>query len=494
VRLILHIFHKDAIRLWPQASIFAALLALNGWAARRYAPYDPPAPLSFLPLLLPVACSVLLIALVHEEGLVGDRKYWLSRPFPRRRLMAAKILFALVFINLPLFLYQGAIVIAAGLPLSQNWMNLVSLQLFFTAVDILPVAALAAVTRNMVRTILAALITVAAIIALSSLDWSHNVNVSRADGMSWIDATVGGAILVAMSLPVLFLQYSRRATMLARAILAGSLVLIVFFSSLPFGLKWAIQTRLSPGRVEPPAVRIIWNAAGGRVPLARDRTIIDDLVQIEIPIRIVDLPAGASVNVAAIQPIAEAASGAAWRPGWIQGSIHDLPDGGKFESISMDREFFQRVKDTPIRLYGVTDVTVLATVQTLPFPLPRRVDIPGIGTCASYPDLPGVSLRPEESFVSCNSMLPSARLVVLMDGRRVNNSTANFAPYPTSPGYSPLESAVSRFSYYGPRFELRERLPQIHLEIQKPVAYIQRPFDFEGIRLADYAMEPPPRH
>jgi hypothetical protein len=34
--------------------------------------------------------------------------------------MAAKILFTLVFINLPLFLYQAAIVIAAGLPLPQK--------------------------------------------------------------------------------------------------------------------------------------------------------------------------------------------------------------------------------------------------------------------------------------------------------------------------------------------------------------------------------------
>jgi hypothetical protein len=484
MKIILHIFRKDAIRLWPQASIFVALLALNVWAYLRYAPYEPPGPLSFLPLLLPVACSVLLIALVHEEGLVGDRQYWLSRPFPRRRLMAAKILFTLVFINLPLFLYQAAIVIAAGLPLPQNWMNLVSLQLFFTAVDILPVAALAAVTRNMVQTILAALLTVAAIVALSSLEWSHNA--SRADGMSWMDSTVGGAIFVAMSLPVLFLQYSRRATMPARTILAGAVVLIVLFSSPPFGLKWAIQMRLSPGRVEPPAVGISWNPTGGRVPLTGDRAMIDDLVQIEIPIRIDNLPAGASVNVAAIQPIAEATSGAAWRPGWIRGSIHDMPDGGKFESISMDRDFFMRVKDTPIHLHGVMDLTVLATVQTPPIPVAHRVAFPGIGTCASYPGL---------FFISCNSMLPSARLVVVMDGREATSFTPNFAPYPTSPGYSPLDSAVSRLYYNnGLRFELGERPHQAHLEIQKPIAYIQRPFDFQGIRLGDYAMEPPPRH
>jgi len=308
--------------------------------------------------------------------------------------------------------------------------------------------------------------------------------------MSWIDATVDGAIFVAMSLPVLFLQYSRRATTPARAILAGAVVLIILISSPPFGLKWAIQMRLSPGRVEPPAVRISWNPAVGRPPLTLDRTMLGGSVQIEIPIRIDNLPSGASVVVQAIQPIAEAISGAAWRPGWIQGSIRDMPNGVKFETIYMDGKFFQRVRDTPIRLYGVMDLTVLATVQTPPFPVGRRVEFPGIGTCVSHPGLPGVSLRPED-LVSCSSMLPSARLVVVMDGMQVNNSTADFAPYPTSPGYSPLESAVSRISIYGPP---REGPHQMHLEIQKPIAYIQRPFDFEGIRLSDYAMELQPRH
>jgi hypothetical protein len=80
-----------------------------------------------------------------------------------------------------------------------------------------------------------------------------------------------------MSLPVLFLQYSRRATMLARTILAGSLVLIVLAPSLPYAAKWVIENVAFPGRVEPPVVRIIWNPAGGRVPLTDDRATIDDL-------------------------------------------------------------------------------------------------------------------------------------------------------------------------------------------------------------------------
>jgi len=347
MNLILQLFRKDAIRLWPQASIFLTLLALNGWADRKYAPFNPPQPLAFIPFLLPIACSVLLIALIHEEGPVGDCQYWLTRPFSRRHLMAAKILFALVFINLPLFLYQAAIVITAGLPMSRNWVNLLCLQLFFTAVDILPVAALAAVTKNIVQTVLAALTTGAVIVALSSLDWSHHVN--KADGMPWIDATVGGAIFVAMSLPILFLQYLRRATAPARAILAGA-VLLVFTSSLPYAAKWSIQMRLSPRELDPSAVRISWNREGRLVPITHDWISSDDSVQLEIPIRFDDLPPGALIKIEAIQPVAEALTGEVWRSGWLRGGIREELNGDKFENISMDRQFFQRVKDTPIHL------------------------------------------------------------------------------------------------------------------------------------------------
>jgi hypothetical protein len=42
MRIVLHLFRKDAIRLWLQVSMFLSLLALNGWSDRHYAPADPP--------------------------------------------------------------------------------------------------------------------------------------------------------------------------------------------------------------------------------------------------------------------------------------------------------------------------------------------------------------------------------------------------------------------------------------------------------------------
>jgi len=138
------------------------------------------------------------------------------------------------------------------------------------------------------------------------------------------------------------------------------------------------------------------------------------------------------------------------------------------------------------------DLTVLTTIQTLPFPLPHSVYIPGIGSCASYSNPHGVV---SQSFVSCNSTLPSARLLVVMFGKQGSGFVPDFAPYPHSVGYSPLTPVASQFSFNGPVFDIHDgRPPEMHLEIQKPIAYIQRPFDFQGIRLSDYAMEPSSVH
>jgi hypothetical protein len=477
MRLILHIFRKDAIRLWPLASVFLALLALHGFMDRKYAPYGPPDPLSALPSLLPIACGILLVALVHQEGLVGEREYWLSRPLPRRQLLAAKVLFVLVFVNLPLFVYQAATIISAGLPLSRNLLNLLCLQVFFTAVDILPVAALAAVTKNMVQTVLAALAAAAVIGAMSSIDWADQIN--PASGINWIESTVSAAILLSLSAVVMLVQYSRRAANVTRPILAAALALAALAYILPFAWEWPIQMRLSPQQVDPAAVRIAWNPANRHALPPDSRTNSPDFVRLDIPIEIDNVPLDTSVNIEAIQPIAETPAGDAWRPRWMREDVNYAVDGPYF-NIYMDRNFFQRVKDTPLRFHGVMSLTLLRKVRTLPLILSGRVDVPGIGNCASYPPAPGAQLR--GPVISCNSVQPSARLVLVERGRRFPGYQPDFAPYPASAGYSPLGPMLWQFA-------TNALSSDTHLELQKPIAYLQRAFDFEGIRLADYAME-----
>src|SRR6266550_1977942 len=113
---ILHIFKKDARRHWPEILISLALLALftrrelHPWknlnAFSSLSPYFfilagryiTPATIFFW--------AFLIIRVVQGESLVGDRQWWVTKPYEWWNLLAAKLLFILIFISVPLFHVQ----------------------------------------------------------------------------------------------------------------------------------------------------------------------------------------------------------------------------------------------------------------------------------------------------------------------------------------------------------------------------------------------------
>jgi hypothetical protein len=125
--------------------------------------------------------------------------------------------------------------------------------------------------------------------------------------------------------------------------------------------------------------------------------------------------------------------------------------------IAVDADYFDRVKDAPVRLHGSVDLTLVA----------ESSDLASFGQCWST----------TFGRVECLSPLPRARLTrVLADGSRgAMAGTEGYAPYPTSPWFGPLQKYVTQ-----------KISGDIGLVAEHPVAHIQRPFDFGPLRLADY--------
>ena len=98
MKQILHILRKDARHHWPE--ILAALILLTACFAeepREWAHRAPTTPFfSFLagalPVLLFVSWAFLIERLVHGESLVGERQFWITRPYEWRKLLAAQFL------------------------------------------------------------------------------------------------------------------------------------------------------------------------------------------------------------------------------------------------------------------------------------------------------------------------------------------------------------------------------------------------------------------
>src|SRR5580693_8112343 len=115
MKQILHIFAKDTRHLWLEILISVALTIwlgltsphrwwMSGAGYEETVSFSPRASVmllpSLLPVLIPLSWWILISPLIHDERLVGDRQYWLTRPYEWKKLLTAKTLFILVFLYL----------------------------------------------------------------------------------------------------------------------------------------------------------------------------------------------------------------------------------------------------------------------------------------------------------------------------------------------------------------------------------------------------------
>jgi hypothetical protein len=97
MHLMLHIFKKDVRRLWWGVAIALLIQIAAAW-------FDAVEDVAvLLHDLLMVTWAVLLALAVHEDPLVGDRQFWLTRPARWRVLLGSKLLFALAVVHVPSF-------------------------------------------------------------------------------------------------------------------------------------------------------------------------------------------------------------------------------------------------------------------------------------------------------------------------------------------------------------------------------------------------------
>ncbi len=161
MRQALHIFRKDARRLWPQIAAVAGLFAV-------YAFLSPDAVLDHggtlldwngIPAALAVlACWTLGASAIQEDAPAEESPFWLTRPYDRTSLIGAKVLFLFAFIFAPLLLAGAVLEIRAGASVFANAGALLALCLIRSLWLILPALSLGVVTRGLLDFSAAALL------------------------------------------------------------------------------------------------------------------------------------------------------------------------------------------------------------------------------------------------------------------------------------------------------------------------------------------------
>ncbi len=167
MKQVLHVFAKDARRFWPEIAISLAITAAfariypNQWltpglyAVSGWGGFAGPQGLQLLAtvlaVLVPVSWLLLIARVIHGESLVGDRQFWPTRPYEWKKLLAAKVLFLLVFLYLPFVAAQLVLLLEAGFRPFGYMSGLLFNLMLITGALVLPLFAMATVTSTFAR-------------------------------------------------------------------------------------------------------------------------------------------------------------------------------------------------------------------------------------------------------------------------------------------------------------------------------------------------------
>jgi hypothetical protein len=237
MRQALCIFRKDVNYLRIEIAVFVLVAA-------AFARVNLPS----IELLISLAAAYVIVRAVHADGIPGDRQFWLTRPYNRWSLLAAKLLFVVVCISLPLALAELTVALRAGFSLSEIIPPLLLSQALVFVFGALPVMALAALTSGIVSFIVIALaLTLLSMSgATASEFWLSSHSKALPDPVERIGTTLFAMPVAAATLNVLYWQYKSRVTNSSRILaIAGLNVAVLLFLFVPVSFALKTQSWLS---------------------------------------------------------------------------------------------------------------------------------------------------------------------------------------------------------------------------------------------------------
>src|SRR5262249_41267770 len=295
-------------------------------------------------LILPLAWWYLIAMVVQAEPLLGEHQFWITRPYSRRSLLAAKILFVLVFLNLPMLLADWVIVSAHGFTPSSYLPGFLFRQLLLLFVWFLPFVALATVTANLGQFLLIPMLyVIAAFVArlpVSLNSWYL---------AEWIPNSALILVAVVAAFLILRIQYLHRRTVLARGIAIGALPLALAAPSLfPRSTAYALQLALSD-RQEPrtSVVLALDRSRRGGHPFLTDSE--PGRLEFDFPLRATGIPQDLDLGADHLEVNVRTADGKSWStPGR---SVLDVDgDGQLWMKFHVDKAVFEELKSQRVTL------------------------------------------------------------------------------------------------------------------------------------------------
>jgi hypothetical protein len=412
--MIWHIFKKDLRLLWP-FGIAAAILQFAIVAVHlKLGVFEEQPIFSSVLLLLEsmmyFGVAVLIATVLHEDSVVGMRQDWLVRPIRRRDLLAAKLLFLLLAVQVPMLLAGVIGGLANEFPLWLSFSAALSQNAYFLIGFTLPIFAFVSLTRSTPEALGVAFVIVvvnilgaeALILPLSGSPLGPTSNT----GLAWIPQTWRFAVFLVAATAILALQYFRRATRASRMVLAASVVICLFTQIVPWNVAFAWQKAMAPASQAAKTIAVRFDPSLGRIQSAtaasaavgpatfapvRNHEKDEDTV-LHIPLVFSGIPDGSILKIdravarlTTPNPTREQIISAMGDPGDFE-----VPDNGQTASkartvseiLHVRGKSYTRLKNTPVTIALDYSATLLNPSSTSIVPAVNgdlRID--GLGHC-----------------------------------------------------------------------------------------------------------------
>ena len=287
----------------------------------------------------------LIVRVIQGESLVGDRQFWLTRPYQRRWLMAAKALFIIAFVNVPVLIFDVALLARVGFPPWQYLPGLLQGQFLLTAFLIVPVATMSVITESPVQFLL---IFFGIVAYITGLTWVVG-QISSSSAGGDIPGAVVITVAAATCLALLVLQYFRRDTLVSRWALLGSVcVSAIVVTAAPYGrLVEHAYPDLAAGSLVSAGVKIERNSRAS----PHDSPVTGKTVNLYVPIDTSGLVQGSLVLVDAARLTIYAPGGLAWNSGWVSSGQILWPGPSRLtQAFEVTSKFYSSVAGSAVEM------------------------------------------------------------------------------------------------------------------------------------------------
>jgi hypothetical protein len=407
MKLTFHIFWKDARYLWREVTVSLALLVARGWSVPRE--WTDAGPSHFaaadwstwssiylhgmfwdglLVVLLPVSWLFAVVRAIQSDSLVGDRQFWLTRPYDRKQLFAAKCLFILAFINLPLLILDLYLLAKAGFAPMHYMVGLLWIQCLITLILVIPIAALATVTATVVQLLLTLLVIVLYMVGSSFLSERMPASAITSTG------PLPTILLLATPLGMIALQYARRRTMLARSLILLPMIGLVLITVLaPYRRLISRQYPALRAGEQPP----IQLALGENLGTWRGTRKLDaEGAGIVLPLVITRTDPDSILIMKGSHVVVEGPDGLHWDAGWAPMNSMQILPGQNYASVNfaLPMELYRQLRPTDVKIQVTLAFTYFQDANRRKFVVPEGTfALPEVGLCSASLDDPARTYR-----------------------------------------------------------------------------------------------------